>query len=265
MASFDAHNSVVLGKGRSFSKPEVTEIIDDLKAKYECLIFDNALNPALIEAFDDRLFHARNTGRDPKRFLEEEMAAYQELEAQTQAKQYAQSLRNEARRRRLAGESFADKVLDEYRQRIDRYPAVNIHPDADIEVAKLYGAMTLLDSNHWNALETYLRRAFPQAGQIDRMSIEQRFWRFVPSREGRLPDELERYRRALAAPSATKKEKIREAQEAVKIAAFFLHELLDVCEKAAQQSPLNEDVEKAIVYIGDIINDFRLKDLKRRG
>lgn len=264
MVSSAAHNIAVLGKGRGFSKAEVTEIIDDLKAKYECLIFDNALNPDLIDAFEDRLFHAKNTGRDPKRFLEEEKAAYQELESKTQAKQYAMSLRNEARRRRLAGESFADKVLDEYRQRIDCYPAVSIHPDADIEVAKLYGAMTLLDSNHWDALETYLRRAFPQAGQIDRMSIEQRFWRFVPSREGRLPDELERYRRALAAPSASKKEKIREAQEAVKMVAFFLHELLDVCEKAAQQTAPDEDIEKAIIYIKDIINDFRIKDLKRR-
>ena len=254
----------MLGKGRGFGKAEVTQTLDDLKAKYERLIFDNALNPALIEAFEDRLRHARNTGRDAFRFLDEELAAYRELETKTLAKQYATSLRNEARRRRLAGETFADKVLDEYRQRIDRYPAVDIHPDADPEVAKLYGAMGLLDSNHWNTLESYLRRAFPRAGQIDRMSIEQRFWRFVPSREGRLPEELERYRRALAAPSASKGEKIREAQEAVKSVAFFLHELLDVCESAKQQVASSGDVENAVAFIGDVINDFRIKDLKRR-
>lgn len=253
-----------MGKGRGFSKPEIKEATDELLSSYELLIFDNALNPALLESLEDRLRHAKNSGRDPERFIEEEMTAFRILEAKTVEKERAASVRTEARRRRLAGESFADKVLDEYRQRIEHYPLLDIHPDADPEVSRLYGAMELLDKRHWGDLETYLRRAFPRAGQIDRMSIEQRFWRFVATRKGRLPEELERYRRTLAAPSATKKEKVREAQEAVKNVAFYLHDLLDVCEQASQQIPPSLEVDKALSYVRDMIGDFRIKDLKRR-
>lgn len=254
----------MLGKGRGFNKAEIKEKIDGLISRYELLIFDNALNPTLLESFEDRVRHAKNTGRDPDRFLEEEFKAFKDFEARTMEKERVVSIRNEARRRRLAGESFADKVLDEYRQRIEHYPELDIHPDADPEVARLYGAMEILDQRHWGNLESYLRRAFPRAGQIDRMSIEQRFWRFVATRKGRLPEELERYRRILAAPSATKKEKIREAQEAMKSAAFYLHDLLDVCEQAIQQIPSDDKVEKAQGFIREMIRDFRIKDFKRR-
>lgn len=254
----------MLGKGRGFNKPEIKEATDQLLSSYEQLIFDNALNPALMESLEDRLRHARNTGRDPERFIEEELNAFRVLEAKTLEKERAASVRIEARRRRLAGESFADKVMDENRQKIEHYPLLDIHPDADPEVSRLFGAMEFLDNRHWGSLESYLRRAFPRAGQIDRMSIEQRFWRFVATRKGRLPEELERYRRTLAAPSASKKEKIREAQESVKTVAFYLHDLLDVCEQAIQQLPPSQEVDKALDYVRDMISDFRIKDLKRR-
>ena len=254
----------MLGKGRGFKKKEIREAVDELRGRYEHLIFDCAMNPSLLEYFDDRIRHAENTGRDPNRFLEEEQKAFNELEASVLEKEQANALREEARRRRIAGESFADKVLDEYRQRIEHYPVLEIHPDADPEIARIYGAMDLLDKRHWGFLEAYLRRAFPRAGQIDRMNIEQRFWRFVATRKGRLPEELERYRRTLAAPSATKKEIIRETQDAIKAVSFFLHDLLDVCEQASVQIPPNDDVNKAIDFIRGIISDFRIKDLKRR-
>lgn len=254
----------MLGK-RGFNKTGYAEELAALHKQYENLIFDFALNPALLDSLDDRVSHARASGRDPERFLEEELKAYKELEAKTHERENAALRRNEARRRRLAGESFADKILDEYRQRIEHYPELDIHPDADPEVARLYGAIDLLDKRHWGCLETYLRRAYPRAGQIDRMNIEQRFWRFVSTRKGRLPEELEPYRRSLAAPSAGRKEKIRDAQEAVKAAAFYLHDLLDVCESASNLIQPDENVKNALVFVRDIINDFRIKDLKRRG
>jgi hypothetical protein len=254
----------VLGKGRGFNKSEYKEAVAGLRSRYEQLIFDNALNPSLMESFEDRVRHAKNSGRDPNLFLEEELKAFRDLEAATLEKERANSLKAEARRRRLAGESFADRVIDEYRQRIEHYPVLDIHPDADPEIARLYGAMDLMDKRHWGTLESYLRRAFPRAGQIDRMNIEQRFWRFVSTRKGRLPEELERYRRTLAAPSATKKEILRESQEAIKSVSFYLHDLLDVCEQALQQVNPDEDVNRALDFIRGLISDFRIKDLKKR-
>ena len=253
----------MLGK-RRLKKAKFEETFNELRAQYENLIFENALNPALLLAYDERVNHAAKFGRDPEKFLQEELQAFDELEARTRNKENAESKLIEIRRRQLAGETFTDQIIDEYRQRIEHYPKIRIHQNADLEVAKLYGAMYVLDRKHWGAMESYLRRAFPRAGQIDRMSIEQRFWRFVATRKGRLPEELEAYRRSLAIPSTSSKERAKEAQEAVKSVAFYLHDLLEVCEKASHQVQHTAEIADALEFIQNILSDFRLNDLKRR-
>ncbi len=258
------HNEGVLGRGRGFRNKEIQQAIDDLKTRYEHLIFDHALNPTLRDSFEDRLDHAKARGRDAERFLDEEMRAFSDLEKKALAKEQKDEIRTQARKRLLEGESFVDQVIGEYRQRIEHYPSVSVHPDADPEICKLFGAMGMLDSRYWGSIETTLRRAFPQAGQLDRMSIEQRFWRLVPSREGRLATDLERYRRVLVAPSASKNEKIHEAQNAIKAVAFFLHDLLDVCERAKMLVSCDDLFESAVNFVNEMIGNFRLKDLKQR-
>ena len=249
---------------RKLKKAKLEEAFDELRAQYENLIFENALNPTLLRAYDERVNHAVKFGRDPEKFLQEELQAFDDLEAKARNKENAESKLIEIRRRQLAGETFADQVIDEYRQRIEHYPKIRIHQNADLEVAKLYGAMYVLDRKYWGVLEAYLRQAFPRAGQIDRMSIEQRFWRFVATRKGRLPEALEAYRRSLAIPSTSNKERTREAQEAVKSVAFYLHDLLDVCEKASHQAQHTAGIADALEFIQNILSNFRLNDLKRR-
>ena len=254
---------IVLGRDRGFSSREIKDAVNDLVSRYEALIFDCALSPSLIGAFHDRLRHAEINRRDPKRFIREEEMEFQHVESEARKAERTETVQREIQRRRIAGESFADKVLDEYRQRIEHYPEVDIHPKADIEVAKLYGAMAFFDSNHWANIEGFLRKAFPRTGQIDRMSIEQRFWRFVPTRKDRLAEELEPYRQILSTPLSTKKERIKAAQECVKAAAFFLHDLLNVCDKASREINMDPLTEDAVHYAENIIANFRIKDLKR--
>ena len=254
----------MLGRGKGFRNDKVIESVDDLRKSIEQTVFEYGLSPALRDAFEERYRHAVASGRDAERFVAEEEAALRDIADKAERRREKEEMRLQARQRRLAGETFADKVLDEYRQRIDHYPSLNVHPEADPEVSKLYGAMSLLDVRHWNVLETFLRRAFPQAGNLDRMNIEERFWRHVPVREGRLPAVLERYRQVLAAPSATNKEKVVECQECIKSAAFFLHDLLAVCERARGIADSDPEVDKAIEYINAMIADFRVKDLRRR-
>jgi len=230
---------------------------------YEHLIFDHALNPELLKAFNERVRHAESTGRNPERFLDEEIKSYRGLKRKTVEKNRVESIIDEIRRRRLAGETFADKVLNEYRKRIEHYPSVYIHQHADPEISKLYGAMHLLDKRHWNFLTSYLKRVYPRAGQLDRINIEQRFWRLVSTREGRIPEELETYRRVLAAPTASQKDRIREGREAIKMVAFYLHDLLEIYEKATTFVIPHSEVRNAIDFVYEVINDFRIGDLKK--
>jgi len=254
----------VFGKKKGFDRPEIIEALEKLRSDYEHLIFDYALNPAILDSLEDRIRHAGTAGREPENFIQEELRAFREIKSAAEEKERQSARQAEARRRQMAGETFADKVLDEYRQRIQHYPMIEVHPDADPEVCRLYGAVSMLDKRYWETIESYLRKAFPQAGQIDRMNIEQRFWRYVSTREGRLPDDLEKYRRIISSVSASKQEKIREAQEAIKSVAFYLHDLLDLCEMAASNIPHDEEIKKAMDFVRGIITDFRLKDIRKR-
>lgn len=253
----------VLGK-RGFKKKETVDRLRELSRLFDQHIYDYALNPELREAFDERCRHAETVGRDPDAFIKDETAALKELAKQAARKQEKLALAAEARRRRRAGESFADKVLDEYRQRIEEYPVLHIHEDADIEVSKLFGALARFYDELWNPMEAYLRKAFPQRGQLDRMDLDQRVWRLVPAREGRLPADLERYAAVLHAPSSSNREKTREAQECIKTAAFFLHDVIDVFGRAKNFMSEDKKVENGMKYVHDLISNFRLKDLKRR-
>jgi len=253
----------VLGSGRKYDKKGIRTVLDRLISDYEHLIFDYALSPELLKAFNDRVRHAENAGRDPEKFLGEEIKAYKKLKDKTVEKQCIESTMNEVRRRRLAGETFADRILNEYKKRIEHYPSVNIHQNADLEVCKLYGAMHLLDKRHWDSLASYLKRVYPRTGQMDRIDIEQRFWRLVPTREGRLPEELEPYRRALTAPTTSQKNRIKEGREAIKTVAFYLHDLLEIYERGVSLIAPNQGVREAIDFVYEVISDFRISDLKR--
>ena len=258
-----AHNRTVLGKGRWYDKKGIRVILDRLVSDYERLIFDYALNPGLLESLNKRIRHAESTGRDPEKFLGEEIKTFKELENKAVENKRIESTINETRRRRLAGETFADKILNEYKMRIEHYPSVYIHQHADPEICKLYGAMRLLDKSHWNALTSYLKRVYPRAGQLDRTNIEQGFWRLISTREGRLPEELEPYRRALAAPISSQKDRIREGREAIKMVAFFLHDLLEIYERGVAIVTPQPEVRDAIDFVYEIMNNFRIGDLKR--
>jgi len=253
----------VIRKARGYDKKGIRVVLDRLVSDYERLIFDYALNPGLLEAFNDRVLHAEKAGRDPEKFLGEEIKTYKELEKQAVEKKHIESTISETRRRRLAGETFADKILNEYKKRIEHYPPVHINQNADPEVCKLYGAMRLFDRRHWTSLASYLKRVYPRAGQLDRTNIEQRFWRLVSTREGRIPEELETYRRALVAPTTSQKDRIREGREAIKMVAFYLHDLLEIYERATALVTPRPEVKDAIDFVYEIMSDFRISDLKK--
>lgn len=258
------HNDIMLGIFRRFEKPQHKRVIQNLTERYEILIFNQSLNPDLLTSFQNRLSHARISGRDPERFLEEELKAFKILEMKVMKQEAIKALHQEAQQKTKAGESFADNVLNDFNQRIEHYPELNIHPDAEFEVQKLFGAMEYLDKHYWSVLEVFFRRAFSRPGQIDRVSIEQQFWRFSSSRRDRLPEVLENYRRSLISPSASSRQKSREAQLVIKSVAFFLNDLMDVCQRAAQIVEVEQDVEQAIAYVHNILEDFRIKHFRQR-
>ncbi len=245
-------------------KKEYDHIINELIVRYRSLIEDKKVNPSLLKSFTSRLDSTMDGGRDVAVFLEEELKEYRSIEQMIQYKEKAIEEQEEMLRRVHEGETTADKVFQDNRQRIAEYPELKFHPDADLEIVKLYGAMHYFDAHHWDVLESFFRQAFPQPGQIDRISIEQRFWRFVSTSNDREPNALERYKRILDTSMASKAEKHKELREAIKLLSFFLHDIIDVFEHAKKIQQPDHQASEAIDYVKNIVRNFRLQSLKRQ-
>lgn len=251
-------------KNKIRPRPEYRYIVDDLIFRYEKLIAEYSLNSQFLDAFKKRYSDAETRIRNIEGFLEDERKEFDRLERYFRAKREARNGEKNLKKSKNDVGDFADRVLEEQRKRISHYPSLEIHPNADPEVEKLYGALSHFDHLYWPHVESYLRRAFPQAGQLDRMSIEQRFWRFVTSISNRVPAELERYQSILAEKKNLGTDRHREVREAIKSASFLLHELLEVCNRGDKKVPHDEKLSAAMSYVEGIIADFRLKSLKRR-
>ena len=250
-------------RNKSFYDPVSINEIELIQSRYGTLIDTYNMNSSFLDAFNSRLSSAKAGKRNAEQFLEEETTEYQRIEKMIITKYQDVIEKQEALKRVIEGNTTADKVLNRYKDQIEKYEAMEIYQGADPEVCKLYGAIRFFDINYWDDMETYLRRAFPQPGQLDRMSIELRFWTFVSSNEEKIPDALARYRRVLEDEFSAKTERRESAREAIKLLAFFLHDLQSVIERASQQCKPENKIKEAQKYIQNVIEDFRLQALRR--
>lgn len=256
------HNIYVFGRSPKNSNTkyqtadDVRRMINSISARYETLINAKHLKSSYLNGFENRVAHARTTFRTLDRFFDEELEEIKKLEQTVQNKLREQQEKSDPQSGSM--NQIADEIIQKHKETIAAYPALKIHPTADEEVRRLYGAISYLDKHYWAVFDSYLHKAYPQAGQIDRMSLEQRFWRLISPREGRLPEDLERYYQVLVHSSLTI-ERLTEARETIKNVAFFLHDLIQICENAKERYDVTEELKSAIQFVRKIIDDFRLQ------
>lgn len=208
-------------------------------------------------AFEDRYIAALHSRLDLTRFIRDEMDYLRELnrkgqETAEQAKKVCETA--------SAGRSFADRVMDEMEKKIESYPEFDFHEDASSEIKRLYGALAELDRNHWSVLSSFIKKVHSSSVSN---SLENRLLRMTASAGRAVPPELDRYLFLLDRQTHHNTELFREAQECIKRASFFLHELRHILEEYRERKMMDKGVAAAYDYVENIIDDFRLKDLKR--
>ncbi len=208
-------------------------------------------------AFEDRYIVALHSRLDLTRFIRDEMVY---LEGLNREQQEAQEEAKRASQVAEGGRSFADRVLEEMERKIETYPELDFHEEAPMEIRKLYGALAELDQTHWSVLASFIRKVYSTTVSY---SMENRLLRMTAPAGRDVPPELDRYFFLLNKRDARSSELFQEAQECIKRASFFLHELRHILEEYKERKMMDAKVEAAYTYIENVINDFRLKDLKR--
>ncbi len=238
------------------SNQEIEEALARLRQGYDDYIIKYMMPPGVKAAFEDRYIAALRSRLDLTRFIRDEMIYLKKLHhEQQEAKKLAQKAE-----KTIQPLGFADRVMKKMEKKIENYPALEFHNEASMEIKKLYGALLKLDKAHWAALASFIKRGHSSSVSH---TMENRLLRMTSPAGRDVPPDLDRYFFLLNKKDVHSSELLQEVQECIKRASFFLHELRQILEEYKDRGLLDEEVKTAYNFIEQMIDDFRLKDLKR--
>jgi hypothetical protein len=250
---------------RKLTPGEITEVVEKIRKRYDEYVSKFFKPRSLREAFEGRYIHALRARADISSFLLAEISAVEELIKREEERITLGPVRVEGAK----GPSHADRILEENRKRIEKYPDVPFHKDAGEEVRRLLGALDTLAQDHWPELAGALRSTGWSMTSLDMLNLDSQL-RYLSSMDreevpqflGRVVAQLKKFPRNYAAIDREEKEYILEA-------AFFLNELFSIIERVKRvytDLPAADiaTLDAVLAFVWGVITDFRLKDFKRK-
>ncbi|MBI9099619.1 MAG: hypothetical protein JEY91_14160 [Spirochaetaceae bacterium] len=252
---------------QKLKKPEIDAVIDKIRGEYDKYIVTFHKPATLKQAFENRYRTALIEGMDIERFLNEEIAAVQSIFIHQKKIDKEKKTEQEKERQKALRKNqpdFADQVLKKLKDKIIVYPALKFHKDASYEITHLYGAIWKFEKQHWPSIDNFISENQSWALRGEKKDFNNEIWRFIPSGENGIPVVLERYYFMLNRSDTPLKEISYEAQQCIKQAAFLLNDILWSCNQIIKTGIDSNIIEKNLIYVQNIVEDFRIKDLKNR-
>lgn len=220
-----------------------------------------------LESFEDRYIQAMRARLDLALFLHAEMTVVEELIKNEQDHINAEQQKTlRKKQEREQSQSLADRVLEENRRRIAKYPPMQIHPEASEEIERLFNCLNTFEREFWPEVEKYMRSAYTTSVLSPRMRLEEKIITLCRPTAAGLPPRLSRYRTLFDWVPRNALEIEKEGKKCLLDAAFFLHDLVDVITEMKKSGNLQsfelENVDKLLGYVHTLLDDFRLKDFK---
>jgi hypothetical protein len=250
---------------RKLTPGEITNVVEKIRKKYDEYVAKYFKPKLLRQSFESRYIHALRSRTDISSFLLAEISAIDELISREEERVTRGPIQVEGPK----GPDLADKVLEENRKRIEKYPDVQFSRDANEETRRLVGALNALVEEHWPELAGALRTTTFSMNSLEMLNLDSQL-RFLssPDRDEapqfllRLVAQLKKFPRNYAAIEREEKEYLLEA-------AFFLNDLFSILERVKRiytELPAEDlkSLDAVIAWIWGVITDFRLKDFKRR-
>ena len=243
---------------RKLTPGEITNVIEKIRRRYDDYINKFFKAKILRDAFETRYKKALENRVDISSFLLAEISAIDELIHREEDR-----IASEPPPKAEPRQDTADRVLEENRKRILKYPEIDLHGDANPEIRRLLGALNALAGEHWHRLSDSLRATAYSMTSTEMLGLDSRLRALGSVERDGVPPLLVRYVAQLRKFPRTFALIDREEKEYILECAFFLHDLLAVLDRVkALYGDLG--LEETTAYVLGIIADFRLKDFKRR-
>ncbi|MDA3900741.1 MAG: hypothetical protein PF637_09520 [Spirochaetes bacterium] len=256
------------------SEQETAQLLERLRNRYD--EYSKKYNPAWFNrnTFEDRVTFAYENRMDMSAFILAEVANFEKMKEKYEKQKERSSFANKV-----------DKIIEEQMERISKYPRMEFHPRAGIEISHMYGALYHLADRLYPVLwlivdDTSSREKLQQ--------LESELFHFAQPTLSRLPRFTEDYALLLARPNLSELEVEKGKNNYLKEAAFLLFHIAAFCdyliknpgslfehpvsfsrgyESAEKKKKLSEEfssltgfgaVFKIKHYCEDLVADFRL-------
>ena len=248
------------------SPNEITKVVAKIRQRYDDYIYRYFKPKTVKFAFEERYAEVLQKRMDISTFLMAEIGAVEELIKREEARIVAGPQAEQER------ESLSDRVERIYQQNLEKirkYKEIDIHPTANEEIKRLVGALNALDNEYWPHLTGILRNTTYSRGSMTLTTMESRLRYLGSLGIDRVPGALSRYLYHLNRFPRDYPAIDREEKEYILESAFFLHDLSDILERVLANYPrLREEQKQGLreiqQYVNGMIQDFRVKDLKRQ-
>jgi hypothetical protein len=263
----------------AMSEDEINLLIEKLKKRYAEY---SRKNPTWfnIDAFNERLLMACRNRMNMEAFILAEISNFEKVRRKYDKKKNEKSFSEQV-----------DRIIEEMTARIKKYPAIQFHPKAGVEITHFYGAMSELELHYFAVLfilaedKSLKDRLIAYEGELNNLAAPR----------GKLPAKrIEDHLMKLRLRQSSDIEIERDKNDYLKESAFLLHEIVDFCDGLIEArnpewgNPLRmsklfvEEGRKKVIsalfagltgygaimkvrdYAAGIIDDFRLTAFRRQ-
>lgn len=249
---------------KKLSAQEISEVIAKIRSKYDfyCKTF---FKPSrLKKEFENRYRTSLQKGLDVSNFLLAEISVIDEL-----IKKEEDKISKSTPVQEKPKQDFADKIIQENQKKIEKYPSLNIHKDASEEVRRLSGAMNKVYDQFIPEIHSIFRQ-IEMNSNLKYMEIyETRLRTLADVGKGKVPAQLSRYYAYLNRFPRDYRSIDWEEKQYILESSFLLHDMYNTILRIIEENPklsvnLRENLKNITDYLSGLIEDFRLKDLKRK-
>jgi hypothetical protein len=250
---------------RKLTPGEISGAVEKIRKRYDTYVNKYFKPKTLKEAFEERYIRALRAGVDISSFLLAEISAIEELIDREEKKVAMEPAKPDPEKQ----QSIADRVLEENRKRIIKYPDIQFNKDASEETRRLLGALTVLLKDRWQQIGDALQDTMYSMNSSEMLSLDSQLHYLASTDKDETPQflirlvaQLRKFPRNYALIDRDEKEYVLEA-------AFFLNDLFTVLERVKRvyteiAAEARKTIDDNLAHVWEVISDFRIKDFKRK-
>lgn len=261
----------MLSNSKKLNKGEIQRVVDKIRKKYDEYTIRFLKSPKLKYAFEHRYVDVLKKGLDIANFLSAEISVIDELIKKEISKLKISADKMEKQSAQMKEDKdFADKILEEHKARIAKYKRIEFHKDAKNEICRLLGALNELYITYMPLMQDLAKNTSNRnLRSTDIMEMESRLRVMGGLDADNVSSRLSRYYALLNRFPRDYKAIDHEEKAFILDSAFLLHDFLHILpyseeEDNSQNTSDDDELNTIVKYINQVIDDFRLKDLKRK-